>query len=282
MILPFLLASVAVEQAHSFSRLIIHHNHRVIRLYSEIPSRSPDFVPGQGEWPEWDQPASLDEELYTYEEDSDDVANLSSGFMKEIGTINAGRGLVGDFASKIPENINKSETEKSVPSNSSDPLDPPRRSATESSDWKGWSEEPPYFDEDDVQDDESNWGRKDESAEDSFSSASSGSPFSSSSSSQSSSYKSEWDRFTDFGVQLESTSAAAQVAAATISITAQDSQIIASLTARIYNLEKKLVTIQQSQSVPQQRGSSGSISLTLQLAFLAAFLTFQIILVSKL
>lgn len=281
-ILQFLLTFLALEQVCNFSLpAVAKSNRRLVMLHSENAERSPEVAPGHGEWPEWDQEASLDEELYSYDEDNNSSANLSSGFMMEISTINAGRALVGNLTSKIRDNINNSDLQKSttLPKSSSsiDPGDVPRRSSS-LSDWKGWSEEPPYFDEDDVQDDEGNWGRKDKSDSDTVLIPSTSS-FSSSTVQSSSS--SEWDRFTGSGSSLKMEVVSQ---APTKTSPAQDSTTITSLITRIDLLEKKLATIQQSQSlnVPQRGSAEPSMGLTVQLAFLGAFLTFQIILISKL
>jgi hypothetical protein len=103
-----------------------------------------NFVPppppnSKGEWSDWDTESYVEE---PYEEDKGEE-------VKEVT-------FKGVEAAVSENPISSGQWSPLVTGNKKEG-EPQGMSASDN--WAGWSEEPPYFDEDDVEDDEGNWGR---------------------------------------------------------------------------------------------------------------------------
>ena len=127
----------------------------------------------QGEWAEWENDAHVDDEYSSDTEDDDDSYSytgtglldlmkyestaippdqtmiLSSNLQTQPSAANSSVAVSGNVTSGSSTITITTAAEPMI-------RDPDY--------WKGWSEEAPYFDEYDVQDDEGNWGRADESS----------------------------------------------------------------------------------------------------------------------
>ena len=98
---------------------------------------------GKGEWADWDSDSYVEEPYEADEEeteDEEDAVVLSKGFDAIIGA-----------------KLSPSDSGQWSPLSTGNKGESQGMSAADN--WPGWSEEAPYFDEDDTQDDEGNWGR---------------------------------------------------------------------------------------------------------------------------
>ena len=98
---------------------------------------------GKGEWADWDSDSFVEEPYEADEEeteDEEDAVVLSKG-----------------FDSIIAAKLSPSDSGQWSPLSTGNKGESQGMSAADN--WPGWSEEAPYFDEDDTQDDEGNWGR---------------------------------------------------------------------------------------------------------------------------
>jgi hypothetical protein len=113
-----------------------------LRLRADKENENDKFVPppptgSKGEWADWDTESYVEE---PYEEDKEDKEVTFQGVEAAISENPVSSGQWSPLATG-----NKKEGES--------------QGMSASDNWAGWSEEPPYFDEDDVEDDEGNWGR---------------------------------------------------------------------------------------------------------------------------
>lgn len=130
----------------------------------------------QGEWADWENDAHVDDDYSSTDDDDDGYSYTgtglldmmkyasaavppyqatipSSGLQTQLLAANSSGAVEGEVSSGGDSSSTTSTTTAAVPTAIRDP-----------DYWKGWSEEAPYFDEYDVQDDEGNWGRADESS----------------------------------------------------------------------------------------------------------------------
>lgn len=113
-----------------------------LRLQADQENENDKFVPppptgSKGEWADWDTESYV-EEPYEEEKEDNEVT-----FQKVEAAISENPVSSGQWSPLVTGNKKEGE--------------PQGMSASDN--WAGWSEEPPYFDEDDVEDDEGNWGR---------------------------------------------------------------------------------------------------------------------------
>lgn len=122
--------------------------------FLQLSSKSDDAKQvGRGEWEDWDKEASLDDEFRVYDDDDDEGnATKLHSFLSQVSALQANNASLAQSSpfSTVPVNQQDLNT------------DVLRRPVGDSVSWDGWREEPPYFDEHDVQDDEGNWGRSED------------------------------------------------------------------------------------------------------------------------
>lgn len=132
----------------------------------------PARTDGNGEWADWEGTSYMEDEIFDDDDGDDEVKDVdavrSGSFLAEFQKLNTAYSKtqsVDKGAGAVVTDLFKStsaDASAMKENNSGDNI--ARRSSSKNADeWLGWSEEPPYFDEDDVQDDEGNWGRADES-----------------------------------------------------------------------------------------------------------------------
>ena len=144
-------ANALQQKLRSFKFQTLHSQHhvRILRSAHILEARSKDdenFIPppppptGRGEWADWDSDSYVEEpyegEVAEEAEVDEETNVLSKGFDSFIAE-KSGQWSPLSSGSKKGENQGMSASDN----------------------WPGWSEEAPYFDEDDTQDDEGNWGR---------------------------------------------------------------------------------------------------------------------------
>ena len=133
--------------------------------------RPPPPPTGNGEWADWDTDGYIEEPYEGEDGDGDDDKVPS---FAEFGALIAkSTSIVDDDDKRIPSYEEELQLRKDaaaakltiVPSSSGQwsPLSSGKKGEpmgmSASDNWAGWSEDAPYFDEDDSQDDEGNWGR---------------------------------------------------------------------------------------------------------------------------
>lgn len=142
---------------------------RATQLDKESSSIDPTRGKGsQGEWAEWENDAHVDDD-YSSDEDDDDYSYTGTGLIEMMKYASA---AITPYQTTIPSSglqIQPSAANSSVavPGDVTSGGDSSSSTITTIAAvpirgpdyWKGWSEEAPYFDEYDVQDDEGNWGR---------------------------------------------------------------------------------------------------------------------------
>mmetsp|Transcript_10400 Transcript_10400/g.10026 ORF Transcript_10400/g.10026 Transcript_10400/m.10026 type:complete len:297 (-) Transcript_10400:64-954(-) len=111
-----------------------------------------NFIPppppnSKGEWSDWDTESYVEE---PYEEDKEET--LQGAEDKEV-TLQGAEAAISE---------NPISSGQWSPLNTGNKKEGEPQGMSASDNWAGWSEEPPYFDEDDVEDDEGNWGRASE------------------------------------------------------------------------------------------------------------------------
>jgi len=120
----------------------------------------------QGEWSDWENDAHVDDDYS--EEEGDDYAHMGSGLldlMKYAAVPPYQTTIHTNSLQEPPSAVNSSVAAVGYVSVDLESTTSSTTTTSQSRDadyWKGWSEEAPYFDEYDVQDDEGNWGRADE------------------------------------------------------------------------------------------------------------------------
>lgn len=129
----------------------------------------------QGEWADWENDAHVDDDYSSTDDDDDGFTYTGTGLLDMMKYASA---AVPPYQTTIPSSGLQTQL---LAANSSGAVEGDVFSGSDSSTinttttavltairdpdyWKGWSEEAPYFDEYDVQDDEGNWGRADESS----------------------------------------------------------------------------------------------------------------------
>jgi len=131
----------------------------------------------QGEWADWENDAHVDDDYSSTDDDDDGYSYTGTGLLDMMKYASA---TVPLYQTTIPSSGLQTQL---LAANSSGAVEGEVSSGGDSSTinttttavltttasrdpdyWKGWSEEAPYFDEYDVQDDEGNWGRADESS----------------------------------------------------------------------------------------------------------------------
>ena len=145
----FLIAGV-LQYGHAFSikpfigyKSVLFGRH-CFALFAEAsqPSSAPPPPPpstGRGEWSDWDSDAYLEEEFDPNDDDDDGVPFFPSSLFAASAAMN-------ELAPTKPSTLISKGDKAST-------------SVYRMADQELWSEEAPYFDEADVQDDEGNWGR---------------------------------------------------------------------------------------------------------------------------
>ena len=121
----------------------------------EFQEPSPTATGSQGEWSDWENDAHVDDE---YTDDDDDGSSYSGSGLLEMlkSATDSSFQINSRLQIPLPTVISSDIVLATASVNST--ISPIRGADY----WEGWSEEPPYFDEYDVQDDEGNWGRSDE------------------------------------------------------------------------------------------------------------------------
>ncbi|KAJ1409657.1 hypothetical protein B484DRAFT_423311 [Ochromonadaceae sp. CCMP2298] len=133
----------------------------------------PERTSGTGEWADWENDAHVDDPW-----DPDEALDPSFGdsmFSMMKASMGVARGGVADLLERVEEQNGGWGNRTTTQTQASTMVDVDVEEVgvgvrgkeqtvmwtreADSQDWSGWSEEAPYFDESDVQDDEGNWGR---------------------------------------------------------------------------------------------------------------------------